>query len=284
MMTLDGIKDQFIGNLASQKKASATVIAYKKDIEQLLEYLGSQNIASFDQVTEEQLNKFLEKLGSLGFTPKTISRKINSLKTFYRFLVAQKHVKSNVATMVAHPKFENKPPRVLSRMEYRALRDASRDDLRIAAVVELLLQTGMRIGELASLTTGSVSDSFIKVPTIEGHPEREIPLNKPAKSALDKYLAVRPKVKTDALFVTKTGRPLLIRNVRTAIDRYFRIAGIRDAKVNDLRHTFIVHHLAAGASPLLVSKLVGHKRISTTERYLELTKGVQIEKAKLEEL
>ena len=283
-MSLDDIKDQFTGSLQSQKRASATIIAYKKDIEQLIEYLGTINKSNFDEVAEADLNAFLAKLGALGFTPKTISRKINSLKTFYRFLGTQGIAKTNAAVAVSHPKFENKPPRVLSRMEYRALRDACRDDPRIAAVVELLLQTGMRIGELAALTLDSISDSFIRIPQIEEHPEREVPLNKPVKAALDRYLSVRPKVKTNALFVTKTGRPLLIRNVRTAIDRYFRVAGIRDAKVNDLRHTFIVHHLASGASPLLVSKLVGHKRISTTERYLELTKGIQIEKAKLEEL
>lgn len=283
-MSLQETKDQFITNLTNQHKASATVIAYKKDIEQLIEYLTGTGKSNFSDVTEVDLNNFLAKLATLGFTAKTISRKINSLKTFYRFLRANNTITSNPADLVTHPKFENKAPRVLTRMEYRALRDACRDDARIAAVVELLLQTGMRIGELASLTTASLSDSFIKIPAIEGHPEREVPLNKPAKSAIDHYLTIRPKVKTDALFVTKTGRPLLIRNVRTAIDRYFRIAGIRDAKVNDLRHTFIVHHLAAGASPLLVSKLVGHKRISTTERYMELTKEIQIEKAKLEEL
>ena len=283
-MTLVEIKDKFIAELSAQKKASATVIAYKKDIEQLIEYLGTIGKSNLNEVTQADLESFLQKLASMNFTPKTISRKINSLKTFYRFLGSEKLVKDNAAAKVTHPKFETKPPRVLSRLEYRALRDACRDDARIAAVVELLLQTGMRIGELASLTLESVSDSFIKIPVIEGHAQREIPLNKPAKNALDNYLTVRPKVKINALFVTKTGRPLLIRNVRTAIDRYFRLAGIREAKVNDLRHTFIVHHLAAGASPLLVSKLVGHKRISTTEKYQVYIKDFEMGKVKLEEL
>jgi len=283
-MDLTSIKDQFITNLASQKKASATVVAYKKDIEQLLEYLRSINKSNFDEVTQADLEAFLAKLSGLNFTPKTISRKINSLKTFYRFLIAEGITKNNASTNVSHPKFEVKAPRVLSRLEYRALRDACRDDARIAAVVELLLQTGMRIGELAALTLESVSDSFIKIPAIEGHAEREVQLNKPVKSAIDRYLDIRPKVKTNALFVTKTGRALLIRNVRTAIDRYFRLAGIRDAKVNDLRHTFIVHHLAAGASPLLVSKLVGHKRISTTEKYQVYIKDFEMGKVKLDEL
>ena len=118
----------------------------------------------------------------------------------------------------------------------------------------------------------------------EGHLERDIPLNKSAKTALDKYLLIRPKTTENILFVTKTGRPLLVRNIRTAIDRYFRKAGIKEAKVNDLRHTWIAHHLVAGTSLVVVSKLAGHKRLSTTEKYLDLIKGQSPESVKLEEL
>lgn len=283
-MDLSSYLNKFVEFLRVSKKATATTIAYKKDIDQLLEYLKRAGKTNLKSITTEDLNSFLAFLSTQNYTPKSVSRKINSIKTFYRFLVLSKYVDNNVAAAVAHPKFDTKAPRILTRMEYRALRDAARSDPRIAAVIELLLQTGMRIGELAALTLDSVSTNFIKIPTIEGHPERDIPLNKAAKTALDAYLTVRPKVANQALFITKTGRPLLIRNIRTAIDRYFKIAGIVAAKVNDLRHTFIAHHLAAGTSPILVSKLVGHKRISTTEKYLEFIKDLPAEKVKLEEL
>lgn len=283
-MELKDYLDNFVTYLKTAKKASATIIAYKKDIDQTLDYLKKAGRSNIKDVTTEDINNFLALLHTQNYTPKSISRKINSIKTFYRFLAANKDVDNNVSSAIVHPKFDTKAPRILTRMEYRALRDACRDDVRIAAVVELLLQTGMRIGELATLTVKSASDNFIKITAIEGHAERDVPLNKPAKAALDRYLLTRPKVNSDALFVTKTGRPLLIRNIRTAIDRYFKIAGISGAKVNDLRHTFIAHHLAAGTSPVLISKLVGHKRISTTEKYLEFIKDLPAEKAKLEEL
>jgi integrase/recombinase XerC len=113
-----------------------------------------------------------------------------------------------------------------------------------------------------------------------------VPLNKAAKDALNNYIAIRTNNEnsSQALFITKTGKALLIRNIRTAIDRYFRIAGIENAKVNDLRHTFIAHHLMAGTPITTLSKLVGHKRLSTTEKYLELIKDKQGETVKLEEL
>jgi integrase/recombinase XerC/integrase/recombinase XerD len=74
------------------------------------------------------------------------------------------------------------------------------------------------------------------------------------------------------LFITKSGKPFLIRNIRTAVERYFRLAEVKNAKVNDLRHTFVAHHLKHGVSLLLISKVLGHKRLSTTERYLEYVK------------
>jgi integrase/recombinase XerC/integrase/recombinase XerD len=96
-----------------------------------------------------------------------------------------------------------------------------------------------------------------------------VPLNKRAQEALDKYLSARPKVPEAHVFVTKSGKPFLIRNIRTAVERYFRLAEIKGAKVNDLRHTFVAHHLKHGVSLVVLSKVLGHKRISTTERYLQ---------------
>jgi len=188
------------------------------------------------------------------------------------------------------------PPRILSKIEYRALRDAARGDLRIYAIIELLLQTGIRIGELAQLKIEDLDlegeSPTLHVPAAEGSVERIIPLNKPAVVAVQNYLAIRPKTQSDkssiatkALFITKTGRPLLVRNIRTAIDRYFKMAGIKGAKVNDLRHTWVAHHLSSGTSLTLISKLAGHKRVSTTERYLQFIQGRSSEsKVKLEEL
>ncbi|HUS59896.1 MAG TPA: tyrosine-type recombinase/integrase, partial [Nevskiaceae bacterium] len=102
--------------------------------------------------------------------------------------------------------------------------------------------------------------------------------------ALARYLNIRSKTRNKNVFVTKTGRPLLVRNIRAAIDRYFKIAGVEKVTVNDLRHTFISHQLVAGASVVLVQRLVGHKRLSTTEKYLNLISDKVSQTVKLEEL
>ena len=284
-MDLKTAHSQFTEYLESRRRARATIVAYGKDIEQVNTFLTNMGKKTIGEVTRDELEAFLKKLASDRYTPKSISRKINSIKTFFRFLKAAGGVTIDPAIEIEHPKYEVKPPRILSKIEYRALRDACRGDIRIYAIVELFLQTGIRIGELAALTLSDIKGNELHVAAQEGHAQRNVPLNKAGKDALDHYIAVRNSgAASRALFVTKTGRALLIRNIRTAIDRYFRIAGIEGAKVNDLRHSFIAHHLMAGTSITTLSKLVGHKRLSTTERYLELIKDKSADSVKLEEL
>jgi len=263
-------------------------LAYGKDIEQLVSFLEDLNKAEAHEVSKDDLEAFMATLSEKGYTPKSISRKTNSTKTFFRFLKINEFVTDDPATLLAHPKFDTPPPRILSKLEYRALRDAARADIRISTIIEILLQTGIRIGELANLHLEDIDlqskEPVLRVRPNEGHPERTIPLNRPAIDAVKRYLEVRPNTQETKLFVTKTGRPLLIRNIRTAIDRYFRLAGIKDAKVNDLRHTFVAHHLMSGTSLVVVSKLAGHKRLATTEKYLEFIKNHSEKGLKLGEL
>ena len=264
-----GIK--FKDFLKDKGNSTATIVAYTKDIEQLTEFLAERGITTVDEVKKEDIEAFLARLSKENYTPKSVSRKINSIRTFYRFLKSNNFIKNNTSLLISHPKYELAPPRILTPTEYRALRDAARNDPRMSAIIELLLQTGIRIGELTALRLSDVRGDILHVPSIEKHEERTVPLNKRAQEALNKYLEVRPKTRSvdDFLFITKSGKPFLIRNIRTSIERYYRLAEIKDAKVNDLRHTFVAHHLKNGTSLVLLSKMLGHKRISTTERYLE---------------
>ena len=291
MKALHEAHKEFIEHLKSKKRTTSTILAYGKDIEQLAEFLTGQNKTNVHEVSAEDIRNFLLKLEKSGYTKKSLSRKLNSTKTFFRFLKIQEYITDDPASLVEHPKFETKPPRILSPTEYRALRDAARDDVRIAAIIEVLLQTGIRIGELANLKVNDVytsqngKEGQLYIAPQENRLERTIPLNKSAETALKRYLEVRPKTPNRALFITKNGKPLLVRNIRTAIDRYYRKAGITSAKVNDLRHTWVAHHLARGTSLLLISKIAGHKRLSTTERYLAIVQPPSgEEKVKLEEL
>ncbi|MDP2861025.1 MAG: tyrosine-type recombinase/integrase, partial [bacterium] len=225
---------------------------------------------------------FMENLAKNNYTAKSVSRKTNAVKTFFRFLKTEGLVSNDPAVDLAHPHYENTPPRVLSQQEYRALRDACRDDPRTAAMVEILLQTGIKISELVVIETEDVKNGELRVGTTVKN--RVLPVNKALKTAIKRYFSVRPKVTSDFLFVTKTGRPLLIRNVRTVIDRYFKASGVQKATVNDLRNTFIAYQLASGVSLETVNRLAGHKRTTSTERYLGLLNNQPAPKTQPEEL
>jgi site-specific recombinase XerD len=275
---------EFLDFLRQKGRASATILAYGADLKQLIEFCQRLKRESVSDINQEDLKAFKEFLAKDGYTPKSISRKINSIKTFFKYLYSQKSIKDNPAASLSHPKYEIKAPRILSKMEYRALRDVCRNDVRIFAIVELFLQTGIRIGELANLLLEDIKKNSLQIRAYESRPARKVPLNQAAQTSLENYLKVRPKSKSKHLFITKTGKPFLVRNIRSTINRYFKLAGIENAKVNDLRHTFIAHQLKAGTPLTLVSKLTGHKRLSTTEKYLSLVKKSDSEKFKLEEL
>lgn len=265
--------EKFIADLKNQKRSSATVIAYNSDLLQLKNHFVEKRITQVTTLTSQHLEDYLVVLSGNGYTAKSVSRKINSLKTFFKFLNQTGLTTINPTTGLAHPKYETSAPRTLTPLEYKSLRDAVRLDIRMSAVVELLLQTGMRISELANLHLDDVKKGELHIRALENNPSRNIPLNRAAFVAVQNYLNIRPKVKDDHLFVTKTGRPLLIRNIRTTIDRFFRNAGVKNARVNDLRHTFVAYQLTAGCEPQYLSQIVGHKRLSSTTKYLDYIKS-----------
>jgi site-specific recombinase XerD len=270
--------NSFIEHLTAQGKSKHTVVAYKKDLEQFIAYIASVEKTDIKEVKKDDIDGFISKLLGEGYTKKSASRKLNSIRTFFRYLKQEQIIAQNPSLEVTHPKYNQAPPRILSKLEYRALRDFSKSDKRTYAMIELLLQTGVRIGELADIKLGDITKEGLKIS------DRVIPMNKAVEKAVESYAKSRHESETDYLFVTKTGRQLLVRNIRSIITRCFREVGIENAKVQDLRNTFIAYQLMNGGSISYISKIVGHRRLSSTEKYLELVKQETERKEKLGEL
>src|SRR3990172_11058307 len=203
MVKIHEAHQKFIDHLKNKSRSSEIILEYGKDIEQLKNFLAELKKSQVQEITTKDLQTFMAKLQKEGYTPKSISRKTNSTKTFFRFLKINDFITDDPAILLEHPKFEMKPPRILNKMEYRALRDAARDDVRISAIIELLLQTGIRIGELAKLKLSDVKfgengkSGDLHVPAGESYPDRNVPLNKASETALKKYLDIRPNAKED---------------------------------------------------------------------------------------
>ena len=279
-MEIRKAQEKFVSHLNKIGRPKNTSLAYSIDIEQMVDFFESSDIYNLMQVEATLVEDFIKSLSNSNYTVKTISRKINSIKTFFKFLNLEGYLKSNPSEGLKHQKIELKAPRILSKLEYRSLRDASRKDVRTFAMVEILIQTGIRISELAEIKTGELNldgnNPKLSIPFRNSIPAREVPLNKAAVEAINNYLQERPKIKSDYLFITKSGNTILIRNIRSTIDKYFKEAGVENAKVNDLRHTFVSFHIQNGMNLLTLSKISGHKRLSTTEKYLNYIEAPKI--------
>ncbi len=283
---LPNLVEKFVDHLKTQGRSRFTIVAYKKDLQQFIGFITSKQKTDVREIVKEDIDAFLNKLLQENYTKKSASRKLNSIRTFFRYLKKEEIINQNPSLDVAHPKYTLVPPRILSEIEYRALRDATKEDPRTYAMVEIMLQTGIKIGELVGLRLEDIKDNSLYIRPYGKNPSREVPLNKAAKKAVNQYLKARNKsnFSSDYLFITRTGKPILVRNVRQIIVRYFNEVGINKATINDLRNTFITHQLINGASLEYIARIVGHRRLSSTERYLRLVKEVKQKREKLGEL
>lgn len=267
--------DKFKNYLKIKGRSKSTIIAYYKDIKQLEKFVSPKII---QEINKRDLNKFLKYLEKKkGFSPKTISRKINSIRTFFGFLEIEGKIQTNPSASLNHPKHEDSPPPRLSKIEYKAIRDTARESIRVYTIIELMLQAGLKIGEISRLKLQDLklesTPPHIFIREYATNNSRIIEINEVAYKALKYYLKARQNPKGDKkyLFNTKTGNPMLIRNIRTSIDRVFEKAGVTGKKVNDLRNTFICHQIERGVSLETIAKYVGHKSLVSTENYLKTT-------------
>lgn len=282
--SINTILPKFIDDLKSKGRSPATILAYRADLDQLIKFLTEKNRTDVSTIKKEDIEAFRDSLLENKYTAKSVSRKLNAVKTFFRWMVNAKILVIDPSADVAHPKTETTLPKFLTQLQYRALRDVVRADRRIAMIVELILQTGLRISEVANLKIEDVKNGEVNVTAYATQPTRKIPLNKIMKSTLENYLK-----DTDPtgiyVFVSKNKKPLAIRNIRASVDRYIQRAEIGKFSVNDLRTTFIVENLKRGVDLVTISQVAGHKRLSTTERYLELANLKETgKKQELEEL
>lgn len=260
--------------LQEAEKTETTITAYIGDLKQFFAFSKEKDLSTPEEATTEHIENFLKSLRAKNYSIKSVSRKLNTVRTFYRMMKDKGEFEDDPANSINHPKIPGKAPRVLNETEYLALKEVCRPKPRLFAVIELLLQTGMKIGELCRLELDDIKYKNKKAIEIYIKPHhknegRWIPLNPKASEALAAYIKVRPKTKSKAIFVSSTGRPVRVRNLRTYIMRAFQKAAIKNSTVNDLRNTFIVQQLKRGTNLVDVSKIVGHKRLSTTEKYLE---------------
>ena len=270
MLYVKDAQNKFKTHLKKTGKSLHTIRSYDKHLSELVGFLEEIKKNHIHLVTKKDLENFLEKYAK-NKKSKSINSKTVALKSFFKFLEINEYLTQNPAAALKYLKEKEEAPRILSVVEYRALRDAAKNDLRSYALIELMLQTGIKIGEVSRIRLKDLNlkNDTLNILNEKMEPSRLVPLNSPAKRAIENWLKARPKIKSDILFITKNGKAVDPRNIRGVISRYYKKAGIVNARVHDLRHTFCAHHIEKGTSLTAIAYIAGHKNLNTVKKYLE---------------
>ena len=264
--------------MPARNYSARTREGYQDDIEDLVRFLEGRKIQNWVAVGLRDLQHYIADLDRRGLAPSSRRRKTYAIKTFFKFLHQAGYLKDNPTTRLIPPTLPRKERRFLSEQEYQALLAQVRNS-RDRAILEVFLQTGVRLSELAGLTVNDVElprritkepeDVGLLKTRRKGAREETLPLNWKACEALSAWLKERQgmprrdNVSTDALFLSKFHRPLSTR------------AGVHNASVHTLRHTMATHYLANGADLRSVQELLGHDDIRTTQKYLHAAQHMQ---------
>lgn len=294
-VTLQELARQYLAFLEFNRNLSAhTLRAYRTDLEQWLTFLAERGHCRPSQVPlgafdADGVRGFLAALHDRGNSRASTGRRLAAMRTFARYLVREEHLAADPTAMVGTPRKEKTLPAHLTAPDIERLLQAPDTSTvagrRDAAILELFYASGLRLSELVALDLDDVNlgGRVVRV-TGKGGKERLVPFNQAAVRALRSMLADhaslprpvraatdRHRRLRDPVFLSLRGARLTTRSVDRIVRRYVREAAIAQGiSPHALRHTFATHLLQAGADLRAIQELLGHARLSTTQRYTHL--------------
>ncbi len=251
-----------------------TLAAYRRDLAQFFDYCSRAGVGSVGEVERKLARRYLAFLDTLGYSRRSIARKASSVRAFYADAVKRGEVDANPLDGVSRPKTPRPLPHALpARTVAEAIEGIDGSDpisVRDKALLETLYATGVRISELASLTTADTGGDFLTV-VGKGDKTRRVPIGRPAQRAIESYLdSSRPELAGAAagrsLWVGARGGAMTPRDIRRVVRK--RVATFPHA----LRHSFATHLLEGGADLRTVQDLLGHADLATTQIYTAVTR------------
>jgi len=266
---------KFIRYLDVERAVSAhTLRAYRKDLEDFFEYVKTEP----DKIDMIDVRGFIAEQIKKGLNKTTVSRRLASIRSFFKFLCREGYIKSNPAKLVPNPKLPKLLPRFLSVDDVFSLVEKPEGigfiPLRDKAILELLYSSGPRVSELSGLNIDdlNIKGNLIKIRG-KGKKERIVPVGSKAIDAIKSYMIDRMllKSKDRALFLNRMGTRLTDRGVRRIVVKYAKALTINgQIGPHTLRHTFATHLLQGGADLRVIQELLGHSSLSTTQKYTHL--------------
>ncbi len=268
--------------------SAATLEAYSRDLEQFEKHLQQKNLSleNVSQIEKKHISHYVASLYKLGLSKSSMARKLSAIRAFFSFQIRMQRISHNPAHGVRNPKQAQKHPAILNVEEAQSLfNEPSAQEkksykqeliLRDRALVEVLYGSGLRISEALELELQSFDtrSGFLRI-LGKGNKMRLCPLTEIAVESLQQWLLVRSQLAKNtekALFVGVRGKALNRRQAQRIIENMCRQAGLNKViSPHGLRHSFATHLLESGADLRTVQELLGHSRLSTTQRYTSLT-------------
>jgi len=275
--------ERYLGDLARSGASAHTVDAYAADLRQFLDYLSPPGTAPPEPRAIDLLvlREWLAALYGENLMAVTIRRKLAAVRGLFRFMLREGVVTVNVARLVRTPKAPQKLPEVMTAEQANTLLDGvAAGNLerpfpaRDRAIFELLYGCGVRVSELAGLNLEDLdrAERWLRVRG-KGRKERQVPLPGKAAEALERYLAARPVVRDErAVFLNHRRGRLTDRGIRGIVKLYATlVSGDPSLHPHSFRHAYATHLLADGADLRAIQELLGHARLSTTQKYTQVS-------------
>ena len=276
---MHALLDQFLDYITLERGLSEnTRLAYGADLRSFLDFLDARKIESLNAVSRQLILDYLMDLRDRGIGTNSISRRLVSIKVFFRYLQQEGLLSRNITDTMESPKLWKVLPNTLTYKEVERLLNQPDTKtplgVRNRALLETLYGTGLRVSELAHLTIDDLHfDAGYLRCLGKGRKERVVPLGENARTALQRYLteccSIFLKTGTSrAVFLTRRGTPFSRKGLWKLIKEHARAAGImKNVKPHTLRHSFASHLLANGAPLRVIQEMLGHSDITTTQIY-----------------
>lgn len=279
-MDLDNHTDGFLKYIQFEKRFSNhTLVAYTSDLKQFSSFLSltyeTKNVSEINHII---IRSWIVCLMEQKITPRSVNRKITTLKTFYKYLLRQKIVLENPMLKISSPKTSKRLPVFVEKEKMNTLLDNIEfgdnfEGLRNKLIIELFYATGMRLSELINLKEIDVDLYSCQLKVLgKRNKERIIPFNNQTKIQIELYILAKNKLPKEYLFVRSNGEKLYEKFAYRIVNNYLsQITTLDKKSPHILRHTFATHMLNNGADLNAIKELLGHANLSATQIYTHNT-------------
>ncbi len=265
---------RYLNSLKARNTSEHTITAYRTDVTQFFTWLAENDISvtTPQHISRSHIIDYLSHLADQSRSGVTRARKLAAIREYCTFLVDENRLPASPAATIAMPKKERKIRVFLREDEYMRLLNAAAGHSRDYAILQMFLQTGLRVEELTKLLLTDIDlDGQSMLIHGKGNKQRTVYLEKKATQALRAHLAARPRSLDQHLFLNYQGTGLSARGVMDIVQKYRNLAGIaKRFSCHSLRHTCATHKAAKGFTPRQLQDLLGHEKVETSLIYVHL--------------